>query len=218
LREQLAFLRQQGWRLLGLTDALSYLHSDGSDRVACLTFDGGLLDFLNAWRVLNDVGASATLYVPVESVGLRTGLWDRDFSRLGWTHLNNLSEAGIELGIQLAVCYRLDNIRVVDKLAVDKERLQGLAKGTVSSFCLDAKRTRMSASVRHALTRAGYDTACLLRRGVARSGGDPFSIPRISIKMNASGEAVHELLRKEASPRVHSREAVRGLIDLIKAM
>jgi hypothetical protein len=197
LSEQLAFLRHRGWRLLGLTEALSYVHSRGPGRVAALTFDGGLLDFLNAWRVLNDIGAGATLYVPINSVGLRVSRWDRGFSRLGWEQLRSLSEEGIELGSQLVERLGLGGGRVVDKLVGDKEYLQSRANSEVSSFCIVTKRRRVPSDVRHALTEAGYDTACTLRRGATRSDQDPFAMPRIPITMQASGEAVHELIRQD---------------------
>lgn len=197
LSEQLALIRERGWLLLGVTEALNHVYSHSSDRVVALTFDGGLLDFLNAWSVLNDMGAGATLYVPVESVGSRVSRWDRGFSRLGWEQLEWLSEEGVELGIHLIGRYGLDHGRVADKSAVDKGLVESRANTKVSSFCLATKRTRIHPDVRHALTHVGCDTACTLRRGVSRSGEDKFAMPRIPITMNDSGEAVHELIRQD---------------------
>jgi len=197
LREQLMFLRRQGWRLLGLTEALNYVRSRPSNRAVALTFDGGLLDFLVAWRVLSDIGAKATLYIPLELVGMRISRWDRGFSRLHWEHLQELAGEGFELGVQLITKYELGNVHAVDKLALDRELLQGRANTEVSSFSLVAKRPKIPPEVHHVLVRAGYQIACTLRQGVARSMDDPFLMPRLRIRMNESGETVHQLMGQD---------------------
>jgi peptidoglycan/xylan/chitin deacetylase (PgdA/CDA1 family) len=52
LEEHLTFLVTNGWRLVGITDALHILEQDASRRVVALTFDDALLDFLNAFDLL----------------------------------------------------------------------------------------------------------------------------------------------------------------------
>ena len=74
LAEQLAALAADGYRMVGLTEALA-LGGDRSDRTVALTFDDAYVDFASeAVPALAAVGATATLYAPSRHVG-GTAAW-----------------------------------------------------------------------------------------------------------------------------------------------
>jgi peptidoglycan/xylan/chitin deacetylase (PgdA/CDA1 family) len=74
LGEQLHALRDAGYRLVGVSEALRIVDRDPAAAVAALTFDDAYADFLGAAvPVLQELGARATLYVPTGHVGGAAG-------------------------------------------------------------------------------------------------------------------------------------------------
>lgn len=197
LRRHMATLMADGWDLLGLTEALQSFENSPSRRIVALTFDDGLLDFLNAAEVLDQVGARATLYVPTACVGVRGSLSSGVASTLGWNHLLELSRQGVEIGSHsrhhrpLDVCPSHVLWEEIRGSRMDLEDRLGV---TVCSFsfphgysCPRARRT---------VIEAGYRNACVVGRRVSRLKDDRFSIPRLQVRPEVCDGELHWLLRR----------------------
>jgi peptidoglycan/xylan/chitin deacetylase (PgdA/CDA1 family) len=196
LEEHLTFLVANGWRLVGITDALRILEQDESCRVVALTFDDALLDFLNVFDLLQRVRARATLYVPTATVGTRVSRWDRGLSRLGWCHLQEIAVAGFEIGSQAVNSRPLDacpDAAVLAEVRDSKREIEDQLGQRVDSFCYPAARS--SPRLRRAVRAAGYSNACMIALRVARSRDDVFNLPRLCVRASATGARIDRLVR-----------------------
>jgi peptidoglycan/xylan/chitin deacetylase (PgdA/CDA1 family) len=196
LEEHLSFLVAAGFRVVGVTDALRVLHEDGHHRVVALTFDDALLDFLNALELLELFGARSTLYVPTATVGRRPSRWDREPSRLGWWHLQEIAAAGFEIGSQSVSSRPLSGRpdTVVDiEVRDSKQEIEDRLGLRVESFCFPAGRS--SRRLRDAVSAAGYSNACSMTPRVARAQDDVFYLPRLRVRSSATGHRIDGLLR-----------------------
>lgn len=196
LAEQLAFLTVTGWHVVGITEALRLVRAESSRRVLALTFDDGLLDFVNALDVLAGFGARATVYVPTDGVGIRVSRWGRGHSKLGWEQLAEIREAGIEVGSQSISGRPLDVQRddlVRWEVLGSKRRLEDRLGGRVDAFCypygLSVPR------VRAAVADAGYENACTISPRPARSSDDVFDLPRLRLHAGMTGENIDRFAR-----------------------
>jgi peptidoglycan/xylan/chitin deacetylase (PgdA/CDA1 family) len=192
LAEQLGSLRARGWELLGLTEALSVLGRDPCRRVIALTFDDGLVDFLNAFEVLVRLEVGATLYVPTALVGRNTSA---GVATLGWSELAQLAGAGIEIGSHS--CWHrpldvLDAPTVITEVAWSKNTLQERLGAEVVSFCYPHGYT--SARVIRAVAEAGYANACVIGRRVCTSDDGRCTIPRLEVRPTVTGADIHSLV------------------------
>ena len=86
---QLKYLRDNGYRVLTLSEAMSSLNSQSrAAKVAVISIDDAYNSFYaNGWPLLKKYGFPATLYVNTETVGAG------DF--LGWQEIREVKEAGI---------------------------------------------------------------------------------------------------------------------------
>jgi peptidoglycan/xylan/chitin deacetylase (PgdA/CDA1 family) len=200
LEEQLTYLRSAGWHLTGVTEALRVLGTDPGRPVMAVTFDDGLLDFLNAFDVLSQLDARATLYVPTDDVGVRVSRWSRERSQLGWDQLAELSGAGIEIGSQSTRNDPLDVSRdavVRSELFTSKVRLEDRLGLRVDSFCYPQGRS--TPRIRQAVARAGYRNACTISPRPGRQGDDVFHLPRLRVHAGLSGADIDRFARTEAT-------------------
>ncbi|MBV9161902.1 MAG: polysaccharide deacetylase family protein [Pseudonocardiales bacterium] len=197
LRRHVATLTADGWELLGLTEALQSFEDTPSRRIAALTFDDGLLDFLNAVEVLDQAGARATIYVPTARVGIRGSLSNGVASTLGWDHLLELSRQGIEIGSHsrhhrpLDVCPPRILLEEIHGSRMDLEDRLGV---TVCSFSFPHGYS--SPRVRRAVIEAGYRNACIVGRRVSRLKDDRFSLPRLQVRPEVCEGELHRLVRR----------------------
>jgi peptidoglycan/xylan/chitin deacetylase (PgdA/CDA1 family) len=200
LEEQLTYLHTAGWHLTGVTEALRVLGTDPGRPVMAVTFDGGLLDFLNAFDVLSQLDARATLYVPTDDVGVRVSQWSRGRSRLGWEQLAELGGAGIEIGSQSTRNDPLDVSRdavVHSELFTSKVRLEDRLGLRVDSFCYPQGRS--TPRIRQAVAHAGYRNACTISPRPGRQGDPVFHLPRLRVHAGLSGADIDRFARTEAT-------------------
>lgn len=227
LEEQLTTLAARGWQLVGVTEALHRLSEDRARRIVALTFDDGLLDFLNAFDVLDAVGARATLYIPSGSIGTRVSRWDRGQSKLGWEEIQHLSEAGMEIGSRAVSNRPLDahpDAAVRTEVVESKWSLEDQLGRPITSFCYPGGLA--GARVRRAVAGAGYSNACTIEP-LPRAGrkDDVLALPRIRVGAGDTAtkidllvsrgrpESVGTYLARAARPVVQMtwRSAVRAL-------
>ena len=88
----LRFLKKQGFQVVTLSEALSYLTQRSTiEKMVCLTVDDGFNSFYeNAFPLLQQYGFKATVFINTASVG------SPDY--MDWEALRELQEAGIEIG------------------------------------------------------------------------------------------------------------------------
>jgi peptidoglycan/xylan/chitin deacetylase (PgdA/CDA1 family) len=199
LEEQLTFLVASGWQLLGVTEALSQLAEDAVSRVVALTFDDGLLDFLNAFDILEKLNARATLYVPTSGIGMRVSRWDRGHSRLCWEALAHLSAAGVEIG-SMSVHARPLDVRpdavVGAEVVASKRLLEARLSVPIESFCYPGGLA--STRVRHAVAAAGYSNACAVEHLWFGHQIDVLGIPRVRVRSRTTPEKLEALITGSA--------------------
>ncbi|WP_448642100.1 polysaccharide deacetylase family protein [Geodermatophilus sp. URMC 63] len=196
LEEQLTQLADDGWQLVGLTEALALRSADPAARVVAVTFDDGLLDFLNAVEVLTRVGARATVYVPTGDVGLRLAADDPHGSRLSWAELADAAAAGVEIGSHSVNHRTMDVLPAADLRTelVDSRRAIEDALGLpVRSFCYPHGYS--SRRVERMVAAAGYSNGCTVGRRIATSSDGPYRVPRLHVRPGVTGDAFEELLR-----------------------
>jgi peptidoglycan/xylan/chitin deacetylase (PgdA/CDA1 family) len=171
-RAQLRMLTEDGWELLGLTEALAAKSADPERPVLGLTFDDGYEDFADAAVVLTELGARATLYVPTGAVGSP--------GYLGWDQLAALAAAGVEIGSHSRQHRPMDTLpdaELAEEVALSRAELMGRLAAPVRSFCYPHGYT--SRRVRAAVAAAGYSNACVIGRRRARSADDRYALPRL---------------------------------------
>ncbi len=201
LRAQLDALATAGYRMVGQTRALRELDGPGTGPSVALTFDDGYADFLySGLSVLADVGATATLYAPVEHLGgPATWLGRRagDFGRLlTAAELAEVSAAGIEIGSHGMVHHWLDVLpadQVTLEVTRSREILADIVARPVTSFCYPYGYH--DARVRRAVRQAGYHNACAVDRRRCVPGDDLFAVPRLHVTPDMDGRRLVELVR-----------------------
>jgi peptidoglycan/xylan/chitin deacetylase (PgdA/CDA1 family) len=197
LDEQLSALRGAGYTLVGQTEALALAAADPTRKVAALTFDDGLLDFLNAADVLARHGARATLYVPTALVGTQAPRRAGGHRYLGWADLKSLSAAGIEMGSHTQHHRPLDVhplSTVRTEIRDSKTALEDHLGVAVESFSYP--HGYQSASVVEEVAAAGYANACIVGRRIARSSDDRWSLPRVEARPHVDGDEILDLVAR----------------------
>jgi peptidoglycan/xylan/chitin deacetylase (PgdA/CDA1 family) len=188
LAEQLAALRDAGYTMLGLTEALARHDADPlGQRLVALTFDDGFDDFRTAGLdALDAAGATATLYLavghlggPAGWLGTRAGLFG---PLMGWSGVADVVRAGVEIGSHNLVHTPMDVLpRVVMARQVRDARrqLQDRTGTPVPSFAYP--HGYHDRAVRDAVVRAGHASACEVGHRGYPGDGHRYAIPRLQV-------------------------------------
>ena len=161
-------------------------------RPVVLTFDDGYLShYRTAAQTLRARGWPGVLNLQVDRLGVAGGLTRKQVRRMladGWqldSHTlshPDLTAVGPE---------RLRRELIGSRAAIQREF------GVTTNF-LSFPYGRFDAAVKAAVSAAGYLAATTTRRGVARPGGDPFELPRISVSPRTSPATLLRRLRTAA--------------------
>lgn len=191
---QMAFLAEQGYRVVGLGAALREMGRTGQvpPRTVVLTFDDGLRNtYTEGFRTLRRHGFSATVFVTTDRVG-GTAVWNRaegipDAPMLGWAEIREMHGYGIEIESHSATHPRLTALgdeALRKEVASSKARIEDeLGKG-VELFCYpygdhDERVVR-------AVRAAGYRAATTVELGKLVPGTDPMTVPRIGMDFSSA--------------------------------
>ena len=195
LDEHLAALVDDGWSLVGLTEALAR----PGDRVVALTFDDGYTDFLHtALPVLERHGARSTLYVPTRDLG-GCASWLPDGGDLALLDAAGVAEVaarGQEIGSHGAQHVPMDVLpaAVADAHLRESRRvLEDVAGRPVRSFCYP--HGYHSRRLRERVRRAGYLNACAIGHRSSPAGEDPWAISRLMVRPGTGGRDLVALAR-----------------------
>jgi peptidoglycan/xylan/chitin deacetylase (PgdA/CDA1 family) len=198
LRQQLAALQQEGWHLVGLTEALESHGAD--DRVVALTFDDGYADFLSAASCLGELGARATLYIPTDHVGHHQLIAEAG-RLLTWDEIAGLPRDVVEIGSHAHHHRPLDvrpRAAVATETLTSKSRLEDVLGTSVTSFCYPHGYS--SPRVRRQVAAAGYSNACIVGRRIARPSDDVFALPRLHVTDDVSPQRIVRMVSSDRTP------------------
>jgi peptidoglycan/xylan/chitin deacetylase (PgdA/CDA1 family) len=194
LAEELKVLPDQGYALLGLTEAVAYrTHGDGS-RMSSLTFDDGYSTFADVLRILQSLDTRATLYKrPGDVEGASTWL---DTNRgspctmLGWSNLRCLAAIGMEIcnhGLDHVPLDILPTAKVRHQVALSREILSRELGEPPMSFYY--RHGYNSSCTRLAVRDVGHRTAYVVGHAVR----PPTDLLRISCLMVTRRLSGHDL-------------------------
>lgn len=163
LRHQLGVLRDAGWELMGLTEAL-VLHVGAPERrIAALTFDHGFADLIPASEIVAEMGGRCTAYLATDFLAEDGGT-----PYLSWNQVAALHCLGVEVGSHGRAHRPFDTLgprELYYELVSSRHRLEQVIGARVSS--LSYPHGYVSRTVRAAVRAAGYSSACTLGRRVA---------------------------------------------------
>lgn len=220
LAEHLAALRDAGYRMVGLSEALDLVDAgaDGPPLVA-LTFDDGYANFVRSGiATLAEAGATATLYPtvghlagPAEWLDRRSGVFG---PLLRWSELAEVAANGIEIGNHGLVHQPLDVLpaALLEQHLIDsRDRLEQAVGRPVRSFCYP--HGYHDRRVRSLVRRSGHDNACEVGRrlyrpcpsasgsGVRGDRDSRLAVPRLQPTPDHSGADLLALVRS-GGPRL----------------
>lgn len=212
LEEQLSALRDAGYRLVGLTEALALRQSGDQSLIAALTFDDGYATFATAIPVLRSLGARATLYICPGFVGSLPKWLGRDAGVLGplmnWSELEEISSRDIEIGNHSLEHIPLDILRTSELMNQLQRSRELIAENTgqyPGSFCYP--HGYQSARVRQAVKTVGHKNACVIGHSVSDLA-DILRIERLMIKPNHRADQLITLLSVRRTWRSQTRAAL----------
>jgi peptidoglycan/xylan/chitin deacetylase (PgdA/CDA1 family) len=184
LRLHVRFLQRLGYRFLTVSDALAT--PDG--RLACVTFDDGFRDNLEAGLpVLRQLGVPATFFVVTGEVGRRgvtfpeeTGTGAHDMA--SWDEIRAARDAGWEIGSHAA------EHRGLARLPPQEQRRLLLASRDVIRRELGAPPRALAypygsygAETIGIARELGFECGLTTHRGLVRPGDDPFQLVRLTM-------------------------------------
>lgn len=184
LEEQLSALRDAGYELVGLTEALS--RQDSGDRLLAVTFDDGYRNFLTAGLpVLQKTGTRATLYASTGHLGAHAdwlGASAADFGpMLTWNELAEVAASGIvEVGNHSLVHHPLDVLppaQLRREVLRSHDDLQQRLQLRMRSFAYP--HGYHNRPVRDLVAAAGYDNATEVGRRLHTPRESRYAVPRL---------------------------------------
>jgi peptidoglycan/xylan/chitin deacetylase (PgdA/CDA1 family) len=198
LAEQLQVLADQGYALLGLTEAVARRTRGDGSRMIALTFDDGYSTFADALPILQSLDARATLYICPGAVGGAPAWLDTDrgspCALLGWNDLRSLAAVGMEIGNHGLDHMPLDILptaEVLRQVALSREILSRELGEPPTSFCYphgyNSSRTRL------AVRDVGHGTACIIGHAV-RPPTDLLRISRLMVTPRLRGHDLAVLI------------------------
>lgn len=186
---QMRWLAEQGYRGVTLDQVIAHVGGSSAlpPRSVHVTFDDGFIGVLeHALPALQQHRMPATLFALPRRTG-QTNDWmhERGFPRralLSRSQLEVLAGEGVAIGSHTCTHARLPELpadAARSEIADSKRELEDMLGRAVEHFAYPYGL--FDASVRDAVIRAGYRSACSTRSGFNRAGEDAFLIRRLDI-------------------------------------
>jgi peptidoglycan/xylan/chitin deacetylase (PgdA/CDA1 family) len=199
-REQLAWLRTEGFSVLSVGEALAESQRE-VPRVAITFDDGCATDLSVAAPLLHEAGFNATFYITVDHLG-RPGY-------LTESQLRELSQLGFEIGSHSMTHRFLHDLTsdvIRDEVFGSKARLEEITGKRVAHFSCPGGRwdKRVSLLARE----AGYDSLVTSQINVNSARSDHFRLGRVPVMRGLGLKEFTRLSRGEGLGRRRAQSAV----------
>jgi peptidoglycan/xylan/chitin deacetylase (PgdA/CDA1 family) len=142
--QQMAHLAEQGYRTIGLDEAVKLLRKDGNEhkstlnRLVVITFDDGFLDFYNeAFPVLSLHGFTATVFLPTAFIDTDNSMTTIGKAFLSWDQIRELANAGITFGshsVSHTMLVKMTQAEVIQELLHSKRTIEEKIGKAVRAF------------------------------------------------------------------------------------
>lgn len=201
--DHLAFLKNNGYKVMNFTEAVHYLQQEGVyEKAAVITIDDGFKSFYeSALPLLRQYGYPSTLFINTGSIG------GRDY--MSWKNIKESIEAGVEIGnhshshgyfLNVGEQNRIDTFRAELRIAQQliEENLGVIPK--VFAYPYGEFSPEMAAAVE----KEGFIAAAAQNSGVMYSKGDFFAFPRFPMSTAySSSEKFADKARMKALEVAH---------------
>lgn len=192
-REQIEYLKTQGYQVVTLSKAMELLKANQSipnSKYLVLTFDDGYASFYSqAWPVLQEAGMTATVFLISQSV---------DQQRyLNWNDIRIMQNSGIEFGSHTRTHPSLPALgpeKMTKEISGSKKEIEERLGTSVLSFCYPSGEFNRESLA--AVKNTGYLGAVSTKQGLAQGGSNPFTLSRIRINKGTRVKDLTKMLGK----------------------
>jgi peptidoglycan/xylan/chitin deacetylase (PgdA/CDA1 family) len=188
--QHLKFLRDSGYKSIGLTDALSRLHESPPDhaRTVVITFDDGFADFYSqAFPLLSQYGFTATMFLPTSYID-RAPRKFKGVECLTWSQARELQKAGMHFGSHTVTHPQLKNLgpkELETEIRCSKRTIEDELGTAVASFSYPYAFPETDGPFRQRLggllEENGYQNGVSTIIGTANAAGARFFLKRLPI-------------------------------------
>jgi peptidoglycan/xylan/chitin deacetylase (PgdA/CDA1 family) len=208
---QLAHLQAGGYTTVTMSALAAALAGRGElpGRPVVLTFDDGFADFHEtALPLLQRYGFTATVFVTtgwVEDAG--PAVRPRPARMLSWQQVLEVAAAGVEIGAHSHTHPELDQLRAPQlerELRDSKTLLEDRLGAPVPALAYPFGYS--NARVRQAARAAGYQHACAVGNAIAGPAGDPFTVPRLTVRRSTRLRTFGQLASGQHVPMIFARD------------
>jgi peptidoglycan/xylan/chitin deacetylase (PgdA/CDA1 family) len=187
-QEQMAILREAGWRGVTLSDGLKAMCGGAGPRekLVAITFDDGFEDFYtSAFPALRENGFSATMYLPTAYIS-ENGKKFKQHRCLTWGQVQELNSNGIEFGSHTVThpkLWEMDWSGIYSELTESKSAIEDKTGKSVFSFAypyaFPQQDQNFCSKLREALQNAEYRNCATTIIGRIQSGADSYALKRL---------------------------------------
>jgi peptidoglycan/xylan/chitin deacetylase (PgdA/CDA1 family) len=215
----MALLTAQGYVPLSVSAFVAARGSMGAmpSRPVVITFDDGLSDFATgALPILARHGFPATLFVVTGYVGA-SAAWLQPIGEgqrpmLGWSEIDDLVAAGVEIGAHSHTHPQLDILApatAAEEIRASKAILEDRLGRAVTSFAYP--HGYASRKTRELVREAGFASACRVRHALSSDAEDAFALSRLIVTDDLDDEAFMALLNGDGLPVAPPADRIASL-------
>lgn len=176
-RKHLQYLKENGFKVITMMDALKILKKEGSQgKYVVITIDDAFQSFyVNGFPLLREFGFPATIYVNTETVG------SGDY--LGWAELVEISKYGIEIGNHTHshdYFLNMDSLSRRKLFVEDVEYAQRIIRQKLDIECMTFAYPfgEYDPAMRNAIRDLRFQGASAQNSGVISAYSDFYALPR----------------------------------------
>ncbi len=195
--------------------------TEAPEQTVVITFDDGFADFAeHALPVLTGYELTSTMYVVTGCVG-STSTWlesvgEGDRPMLGWSDIESLAKAGVEIGAHTHSHPQLDIINrdtAWEEIRRSRGVLQDRLGHEIPSFAYPFGFH--GPRIRALVERAGFTSACAVKDALSGPGDDPLAIARVIVPGDTGGRHARRPAGRAGAPaglagRAHLDQGVPG--------